>query len=254
MKRLFALMFFSCLCLNASAQFKKSPYHYAGAPVADSNRFARIRVLENKGYAVGYDEGRRNPAWVAYRLFNVPNRPDTSRRDNFNTDMRTDAKVSSDDYSNSGYSRGHLAPSYAMAICYGEKAQNEAYLMSNMVPQKPAFNGGPWQELEQQELDNYIHNFEEIWVITGPVYDAQVKKIPSGSEVPDAFYKIILDEKGNAVRAIAYLMPHETLSQDLKRYITSVDRIEALTGLDFFPDFPESVQRLLEAKIAAEPW
>lgn len=243
------------LGLSACAQTERDPYHYAGAPVAASNRFEKITLLKNRGYVVGYDETRRNPAWVAYRLHRVRNRPDTSRRDRYNTDMRTVAKVSKNDYSNSGYSRGHMAPSFAMAVCYGKKAQNQAYLMSNMTPQKVPFNGGPWQELEHQELNNYAHNFHEIWVITGPVYDQKIDKLPGGGpEIPDAFYKIILDEKDNAIRAIAYLMPHEALSKELKYYLTSIDRIEQLTGLDFLPDLPDHVENRLEAMTAAEPW
>ncbi|MGD9874583.1 MAG: DNA/RNA non-specific endonuclease [Kiritimatiellia bacterium] len=252
--RCFFIFSLMTLCLPACAQTERDPYHYAGAPAAASNRFGKITLLKNRGYAVGYDEGRRNPAWVAYRLFNVRKPPQTSRQDRFNTDKRTIAKVSDNDYSNSGYSRGHMAPSYALAICYGKKAQREAYLMSNMTPQKVPFNGGPWQELEDQELNNYTRNFGEIWVITGPVYDQQVEKIPGGSEIPDAFFKIIVDEKDNAIRAIAFLMPHEALSQELKYYITSIDRIEQLTGLDFLPGLPDHIETVLEARTAPAPW
>ncbi|NMA21026.1 MAG: hypothetical protein GX927_10655, partial [Lentisphaerae bacterium] len=57
---------------------------YGGIPREDPSRKRRfLQLLRNRGYWVGYDEALRNPAWVAYRLFDpteevsIPERPDS---------------------------------------------------------------------------------------------------------------------------------------------------------------------------------
>ena len=52
---------------------------------------------------------------------------------------------------------------------------------------------------------------------------------------------------------IAYLLPNAGSDQPLKDFAVSVDRIEALTGIDFFPQLPDEIEKLLEADTAAHP-
>ena len=54
-----------------------------------------LLTLTNVGYAVGYDEVRKNPAWVAYRLFKVENPTSGKRPRRFKVDHRTQAKLGS---------------------------------------------------------------------------------------------------------------------------------------------------------------
>jgi DNA/RNA endonuclease G (NUC1) len=57
---------------------------------------------------------------------------------------------------------------------------------------------------------------------------------------------------------LAYLLPHDPMldddakRQDMSRFVVSVDRIERLTGLDFFANLPAAVQAAIEAEPAAE--
>lgn len=213
----------------------------------DSSTF--VWTLRNRGYLVGYSQQRRNPLWVAYRLrgTNDPNHEERPSR--FDSDWRMVHSVSHDDYTGSGYDRGHMAPNYAIATRFGRKAQLETFLMTNICPQTPSLNRGPWRMLEERVAKKYANNFGEVWVITGPIFNRQIARLKSGVEVPDAFYKIIVDQTENAgIRTIAFIMPQlvrGTESPD--QFVTTIDHVESLTGLDFLAELDDPIEVAVEA-------
>ena len=214
-----------------------------------------LRLLVNTAYCVGYDEQMRLPAWAAYRLFDTPSPTLPERPTLFLPDTRTNSPVLSEDYTGSGFDRGHLAPNFAIARCYGEEAQRETFLLSNIVPQCHSFNAGLWKTLELREALNYIGRFQEIWVLTGPVFGQEIHRIPSGLAIPEQLFKIIVDMQNGRIRVIALLMPQD--SQDDKhfdKYLCSIDEIEEKTSLDFFPDLTWEEQNSLEATPAPTVW
>ncbi len=223
-----------------------------------------LTILKNKAYVVGYDENLGNPAWVAYKIFKT-NSLETAPRVPFVADERSQRiqKVSSQDYANSGFDRGHMAPNQAIGVCYGNEAQNETFLMTNIVPQLHSLNAGVWKNLEQRALKRYAKNFEEIWIVCGPIYSAENrrgngKKIGKAKvAVPDAFFMILVDEeeKSGALRTLSFVVPHnKNLDSNLSKYLVSIDEIEAATGLDFFSNFEEEVQTKLESAPAKAIW
>lgn len=228
---------------------------YGGIP--EKGAFSHsIRVLHNSGYLCGYADAIRSPVWVAYRLFDLPEMPEVAERpDVFTTDDRTFSKVRSSEFTGSGYDRGHLAPNQAIALCYGPVAQEETFLMSNIIPQYHTLNAGPWKTLEQKIIHNYTARFREIWVLAGPAYDRNPKQIGSGLLVPDYSYKILVDETDGQVRMLAFLMPAEASFNDPPdRFLTTVDAIEERTGLDFFPLLPDEAEARLESHLAQSLW
>jgi len=237
----------------ASAPAWSRGHVYAGFP-----RYARpLKVLENQGYVVGYCDTRKNPLWVAYRAFDVDNPLRHKRPSRFRVDRRTRAQVSHDDYTRSGYDRGHMAPNYVINTRYGQQAQYETFLMSNIVPQKPNLNRHVWVALEMLVAKDYTARFEEVWVICGPVFDGSIETLASGVEIPDAFYKIIVDEKQRAVRVLAFMVPQGVERQDqepLVRFLTSIREVERRTGLDFLHELPDDIEGELEQKKAESLW
>lgn len=227
---------------------------YAGVPirVAYPNP---IMFLDNGAFVVGYDEVRRVPAWVAYRLFPNPGTFDFPRPSRFSIDERTNARVSHDDYTNSGFSRGHMAPNFAIMSRYGRDAQLATFTMSNVVPQLQALNGGPWENLESRIANDFAENLEEVWVVTGPIFDDMVETLSSSVEIPDRFYKVIVDEENGQARALAFIMDEGTQSPaDLADFLVSIDVVEAAAGFDFFHALPDDVETVLEADAATELW
>jgi endonuclease G len=53
---------------------------------------------------------------------------------------------------------------------------------------------------------------------------------------------------------IAFLMPHENSNKPLYEFVVSVDSIEKLTGIDFFPELDDSIEDKLEASSSYKGW
>lgn len=218
-----------------------------------------FRVLRNQAFMVGYSDLRGNPLWVTYKIKAVAaDAPSYRRPQRFDKDWRTLNPVKHEDFQRSGYDRGHLAPNYAISRLYGRQAQQDTFLMSNITPQKPKLNQKLWQRLEQVEIDHFTRLGREIWVVTGPVFEGSTERLKSSwnVEIPDAFYKIYaLPDSANAPRLLAFLIPQNVKGNEpLTRYLTTVDKIEQLTGLDFFPDLDDTLENKLEAAVEPAPW
>jgi endonuclease G len=239
-----------------------SSFFYAGRPVFDAEN---LTFLENVGYANGYSEVRQQPLWTCYHLKGEPAFKGLKRPDNikFETDNRTRARVESRAYSNSGYDRGHNAPSDAIGAFFGEVAQRETFLMSNICPQKHDLNSGDWNGLENAEQFVYRRQYGEIWVVTGPLFEGQPgsmgtigrEKVP----VPTSFYKIIVvEEKGRGqagVKMLGVVMPQAAQgTHALRTYIVNVDTIEKRSGIDFFADLPDEIESRVEAAMPDASW
>lgn len=175
---------------------------YGGLPNT-ANYGHPVIVLTNIGYLSGYCEAHRNPAWVGFSISSITVGATAKRPPKFFTDTRTISRVAHEDYTNSGYDRGHMAPNYAIATRYGNEAQRETFLMSNITPQAPNLNRIWWRLLEEKEANDFAMRLKRVWVLTGPVFSGDVKKLRGGVDVPAACYRIILDEENGQPRALA---------------------------------------------------
>lgn len=237
---------------------------YAGLPeIAQTHAFGAggnpggaLRLLSNRGYLVGYDDALPAPRWVAYRMADISPLPKPPERpDRFEVDRRTIARVTTEAFTGTGYDRGHLAPNYAIATRHGEEAQRETFLLSNIIPQKHGLNAGLWKQLEQRIATNYPARFGEIWVLAGPVFTRQppARLGHNGPALPDACYMILLDESDGRLRTLAFLFPQDAAGE-LASYLTTIDTIEAQTGLDFFSALEDAAEDQLEAHQATRVW
>ena len=228
---------------------------YGGFPSQGAQWFGRIRQLDNKGYTVGYSDSMRNPLWVTYRLFDMPKLQSGPRPSSFKKDSRTKAQVSPSDYTHSGLDRGHMAPNYGIATRYGAVAQKETFLMSNIIPQTPSVNRHLWKELEHRVANQYGRYFSEVWVTTGPVFQKPIQKLKSGVPIPSHYYKIIADEQEGTLRVMAFLIERNLPPYTrVKTRLVSIDELEELTGLNFFPEFDEEAQAQFESVVATRMW
>ncbi len=233
---------------------------YAGVPATTAAPAQITRVLTNIGYAVGYDDNVGVPRWAAYRVVDLTPLPDAPERpDAFMVDRRTVARVESDAYTGSGYDRGHLAPNYAIATRHGVAAQQETFLMSNIVPQRHSLNAGLWKQLEMEIATAYPARFGEIWVLCGPVLGDPPARLPGRDRnrpaIPESCFMIVVDESDGRVRTQAFLFPAEPRDGTrLGDYLTTIDEIEFRTGLDFLAELPDDAESALEAKRASRVW
>jgi len=217
------------------------------------------QVLSNHGFTIGYSDFRGNPIWVNYFLHQLSDKaPFLKRPHNFKTDIRVTNQVTDASYAGSGYDRGHMAPNAAMSKLYGAQAQADSFLMTNIVPQKANLNRQWWYHLESVELYDFTRQFQQIMVITGPVFDSHIEYLKSNHavEIPDAFYKIYMAQSESGKwEALAFLVPQSAQGEDsLHQYVTRIDDIENVTGLDFFSELDDNFENSLEATIDDESW
>jgi endonuclease G len=117
-------------------------------------------------------------------------------------------------------------------------------------------------ELERA-IRAWARTSDQLFVITGTLYLAPEKERhvtyeligPRNIAVPTHFYKVLLREKDKKRTMVGFLVPHvpTPAATDLSGYIVPVDRLELLSGLDFFPDLSNPTQRELEKSMPAQP-
>ncbi|MEW6250663.1 MAG: DNA/RNA non-specific endonuclease [Planctomycetota bacterium] len=244
---------------------------YMGLPQPE----ASYLLLVNRGYVVGYSEERRDPLWAAYRLFPVSDPPQSPRPRSFSVDERTTGCVSHDDYRpvTDRFDRGHMAPNHAIATRYGREAQLETFLMSNVCPQAACLNEGTWEAFEKVICDDYAGR-GEVYVVAGPIFGPAPERLPAGVEVPDAFYTIVVAPGANAVpgapagsvpppaapgvpvpQMLAIVMDQSVEGERvLSEFVTTVDDVEQRSGLDFFAELPDDIERAAESAPPDPGW
>lgn len=205
---------------------------------------------------MAYCEYKKNPIWVAYRVHDVPAAAAPPRPSRFRIDTRTESRVNHDCYTHSGFDRGHMAPNHAIATRFGEEAQQETFLMTNVAPQTPNLNRRVWESLERRIAREYASTFGEVWVKIGPVFAPPSERLSCGVAVPVAFWKVILalDEAGTPL-ALAFIIPRELDgTKDPALFLTSIEAIQRLTGLDLFHELPDDFEAAFEAAVAEGLW
>lgn len=213
------------------------------------------QVVRHLGYTLCYDENYEQAKWVAYRLTaTMCNNNDEERTDNFRSDpaIKT-GSASPDDYKKTGYDRGHLCPAGDMA--WSEITMSESFYMSNMSPQEPKFNRGIWKTLETQ-VREWAKKEEEIYIVTAGVLEKGLNTIGEKNKiaVPKYYYKIVLDVYGKEKKAIAFVMLNAGSKESIFNYAVTIDSVERLTQINFFPVLPDSLENNLESHINVELW
>ena len=211
-------------------------------------------IVEREGYALGYIEKHEQPAWVQYIMTaDEVSRRAAKRGDDFRPDPEIPTgSATPQDYTRSGYDRGHLAPAADMS--FSVRTMSESFYMSNMSPQAPQFNRGIWSKLEKQ-VRHFATKERRIVVVTGPILPAE-KTITIGANrvtVPEFYYKVIYDTTPPE-KMIGFVLPNKGSKADLRTFAVTVDRVEELTGLDFFSEVPQPKQEQLERTITVESW
>ena len=174
----------------------------------------------------------KTPLWSAEYLTRDNLGKKVSRKDVFHEENRLPAneRAELNDYSRSGYDRGHMTPSADMPT---ESAQAESFSLSNISPQDSNLNRFLWSNIES--ATRYLAKKEgSLYVITGPIYKGTLKSIGNGVLVPTYIYKIIYSPKQQ--KASAYFVNNEPG----KEYrVISVKELEILSGINFFPKMSE---------------
>ncbi|HSK73240.1 MAG TPA: DNA/RNA non-specific endonuclease [Pyrinomonadaceae bacterium] len=221
--------------------------------IANENNYLMFKPQ----YSLSYNRSRATANWVAWRLASSW-LGTTDRQDDFRPDTDLPAgwyQVISADYTGSGYDRGHMVPS-------GDRTRSAVdnsatFLMTNIIPQHPDNNQGPWADFEVY-LRTLATQGNEMYIVSGVL--GNIGTIAQGKiVVPAATWKVVLVlPSGNndlqrinkATRTIAIIVPNQPVNRNAgwRAFRTTVNGVEALTGLDFFSAVPKNTQELIERR------
>lgn len=210
-------------------------------------------VVSHNFYTLSYSEKHEQAEWVSYELKAEHISENDFKRPYFVEDRKVKSRSADwKNYKNSGYDRGHLCPAGDRTFNYD--AFHETFLTSNISPQNHEFNRGIWNRLEQKTR-YWSKKQDGVYVITGGVLEEDLFGI--GYEqvsVPNYFYKIIVDLNDNEINSIAFLIPNEPSSKSIYQYVVSIDELETITKIDFFPNLEDEIENNLESKIDLKFW
>lgn len=212
------------------------------------------QIIKHNYYTLSYNEKHEQAEWVVYTLDKDNIVYTNFKRPFFIKDPKV--KTTSADWKNfkkSGYDKGHLCP--AGDRRFSKAAFNETFYTSNVTPQKHNFNAGIWNKLEQK-VRYWAKKYDHLYIVTGGVLtDSHYTTI--GKEkvsVPNSFFKVILDYTQPEIKAIAFLIPHKESDKPLQNFVVSIDKLEKITGIDFFPELPDAIENKLEASTSYKNW
>ena len=214
------------------------------------------KILVRRGYTVSYNLEHNLPNWVAWELTPEKLVERESRTDKFlpDPDLPADKAVTTDDYKRSGWDRGHMCP--AADNRWHWRAMQESFFMTNICPQHHNLNRGDWKELEDACRD-WAQKEGKIYIVCGPILYRQ-KHQTIGHEhritVPEAFFKVVLCPGSTPPRAIGFIYKNTAGNHPLDSYVNSVDQVERITGIDFFPALPDEVENRVEAECDLSLW
>ncbi|MEH2172526.1 DNA/RNA non-specific endonuclease [Nostoc sp.] len=223
-------------------------------------------LLSKSQYAVSYNCYRGTPNWVSWQL-NTSWLGSAPRQDDFRADTTLPSscyRVTSSDYTGSGFDRGHMT---ASADRTNTVTNNSAtFLMTNIIPQSPDNNQGPWAALENYSRD-LVNQGKELYIISGSYgtggtgSNGTKNTIANGNvTVPTRTWKVIVvlnssNSDASSVttntRVIAVNMPNSQgiRNNNWTNYRVSVDSIETNTGYNLLSNVSSSVQSVIESRV-----
>ena len=227
-----------------------------GSELPQLKRKRTEQIIQHEGYTVSYNADYRIANWVAYVLTDKEARSDKAERQNkFVVDpLVKGASATNEDYTRTGYDRGHLAPAGDMK--WSEKAMRESFYLSNITPQKPGLNRGIWKELEEQ-IRLWARENGAVLIATGPVIpDEELNRLGKNRVgVPRQFYKVLCMVVNNQLEGVGFLFENRDYgTTPLWQMMVPIDSVEQVTGIDFFPALPDDEERQMEATVHTDLW
>ena len=249
-----------------------------GGEVADGNGWMELPAMNNKAleyyshsfsmsgktyrnYTFGWSQKDLVSIWVAYPLCKLYTNGSAGRTNAWAYDPLL-GKNSSAPFGGYGeeLARGHQLPSADRQCCYEANAQT--FYGTNMTPQLNAHNERIWAELEGK-VRGYANTSDTTYVVTGVILDDSTRITYDSDNrpmtVPSAYFKAILKYSESSTlgswNAIAFYLEHRAYSESISRsHCMSIDRLEDITGIDFFVNLPAKIGQAEADRIeAADP-
>jgi len=215
------------------------------------------QIVQHGAYVSSYNTETLIPNWVAYELTDEETEGNRSREGmefKKDPDLKGVRQAMREDYSGSGWTKGHLMP--AADAAFNSKAMGETFYFTNICPQDETLNAGDWQYLEKK-VRQWADRYGSVWVVTGPIVGENRYGTIGDRDVvvPDAFFKALLVRKKNgSYSAVAFVMDNDDERYYLKDCLMSIDDLEALTGFDLYPGLDDKVEEKVESTVRLSDW
>lgn len=210
-------------------------------------------VIHRNAYILSYNKETKLPNWVAWHLTANHSDGPVPRSNDYREDFDVPSpRATNEDYKNVAWTRGHMCP--AGDNKWDERAMSETFLLSNMCPQTSSLNTGLWNRLEQS-CRIWAKNYGDLFIVCGPVFlNTEHETIGVNKVVvPDAFFKVILCLQGTP-KAIGFIIRNNDGKKKRDQFVNTVDEVERITGIDFFPALPDSIENAVESYANLEDW
>ena len=213
------------------------------------------QILRRTGYVVSYNADLRIPNWVAWHLTAEHVKGAVSRPGGnaWHEDSEVPcSKATSDDYRNSGWSRGHMCP--AGDNKWDQEAMYETFLLSNCCPQNGNLNSGDWNQIEMS-CRRWAEKFGDIYIVCGPILFRQPHETigPNKVVVPEAFFKVVLCLNGTP-KGIGFICRNTDGGQRRDFYVNSIRQVERITSMTFFPSLSKEIEAQVKDKANLDEW
>ena len=210
-------------------------------------------ILKRKAYMTSYNFETRTPNWVAWQLTAEHTDGDLKRMNNFHEEEDVpEPRATLQDYRGSGWSRGHMCPAGDNKWSYD--AMYDSFSLVNVCPQDSKLNSGLWNSIEM-DCRKWAKRYGEVYIVCGPVFLNREHETIGINKVvvPEAFYKVILRLKP-APAAFGFIVRNTEANKKKDLYYNSVDQVERITGIDFFPALPDDIENKVEAEANINDW
>ncbi len=236
-----ATLFSALICISVGAQQYEIP---SPSP--------REQQVKHTLFTVSYNENYELPSWAAWQITPEQAGATGTFKEKYAEDPKvTTGTASNKDYKDAGFIIGQLVPPEDMYT--SPPALEETFLMSNTVPQKPAFNKYVWKAIEKL-IREWAKEGNTLYIAAGPVLaDAPFGTFgPNKVSIPTRYYKVVLDVNGE--RAVGFIIRNNVASGAPKTFALSVDEVEKITGIDFFPQLPDEMEQQVESSKDFTKW
>ena len=210
-------------------------------------------VLTRKGYTVSYNVDNKIPNWVAWHLTSEHVDGKYKRTGGYQEDVEVPLpKATKEDYDSTRWSHGHMCP--AADKKWDKTSIRESNLLTNICPQDRSLNSGLWNAIERN-CRKWAVEYGDLYITCGPVLLNRVHETIGENKivVPEAFFKVILCLNPKP-KAIGFIVRNNEGKKKRDQYVNTVDEVERITGIDFFPALPDEIENEIEAYANIKDW
>ena len=225
---------------------------------------------ENVTYSIAHNAERKHCRWTAF-TFDPSNRSINWKRDWWddtewggdpfqpNPELPKNYVMTKDEINRNGFVRGHVVASYDRV--YSKNANEQTFFYSNISPMYSSFNTGAWNdcELTVQKLGRNSGFCDTLYVVKGAtIREGEYRSVKSDwssvecPTVPNYYFMALLCLKNNTYKSIGLLFKHEKGYS--RTTVCTIDQLESFTGIDFYCNIPDNVEKAVEKHTEPSLW